>query len=672
MDNTRNYILDRLMSRTVTVDEFNFDALQAPPLSMFLTPADIQEITSVALSLKLSARPDERYRLIDQVMNRRGMVRFLTGTNRASYRHPEFPNILFKVATDAVGIKDNPAEFYNQQFLKPFVPKMFEVSPGGAVAIEEKVEPITSREEFLSVADDIFELITEWLVGEYVLADFGTKFFMNYGIRKGFGCVILDFPYVYKLDGNKLFCNKPDPTSPTGKCEGIIDYDAGYNFLHCTKCGATYKAKELEQKIKNNEIISSIEGESKMNIIIKGGSKAVEAKKFNMLGDNPNFKESVAAIYNHNTSDLEESTDKFNETYDKDTDTVIKVRTSRSVKVIPVEPVDSQEIKVPAPQDIKAPVAPLVTKIGVLDQDGEIMKEETPKVETPVVKVLEPEPEAPAEEPVKDEDEEKVEEKRLSVNGVSNRAVVAVSPVEFSTTEKDDNYVPEATVSPVKDIEVCINKIFSSLNMIDIDIVKDDIIERLFLSITSALPNTEKSLAMLVSAAKDMIDSDCTADEDTIEDIKSICKGVGVEIATYDNESEGEPDCSPEKADEDAGEDTAPLSVKSILENNNISYVELISGKIMDLADIFPNTGSQKIIALFDSNDSCIVTDKGSMLAIDVVDDTLVQDMTLVSTEYLDNVERLAEYASESVQEVSTVSDTVDTTVMGVTDKQEV
>ena len=92
----------------------------------------------------------------------------------------------------------------------------------------------------------------------------------------------------------------------------------------------------------------------------------------------------------------------------------------------------------------------------------------------------------------------------------------------------------------------------------------------------------------------------------------------------------------------------------------------------MDLADIFPNTGSQKIIALFDSNDSCIVTDKGSMLAIDVVDDTLVQDMTLVSTEYLDNVERLAEYASESVQEVSTVSDTVDTTVMGVTDKQEV
>ena len=185
MNNDRNYILDRLKSRSISIDEFNFDNLKAPPLSMFLTPGDIQELNSIALSLRLSAKPKERYKLIDQVMTRRGLVKFLSGTNRVTYRHPEFPDILFKVASDAVGIKDNPAEFYNQQLLKPFVTKVFEVSPGGVIAITERVNPITSREEFISVADDVFELITEWLVGEYVLADFGSQFFMNFGIRKG-------------------------------------------------------------------------------------------------------------------------------------------------------------------------------------------------------------------------------------------------------------------------------------------------------------------------------------------------------------------------------------------------------------------------------------------------------------------------------------------------------
>ena len=35
------------------------------------------------------------------------------------------------------------------------------------------------------------------------MADIGTNFFMNWGIRPGFGPVLLDYPYVYELDGNK-------------------------------------------------------------------------------------------------------------------------------------------------------------------------------------------------------------------------------------------------------------------------------------------------------------------------------------------------------------------------------------------------------------------------------------------------------------------------------------
>jgi|GEM_PF-1148112 len=528
MNDDRNYILDRLKSRSISIDEFNFDNLKAPPLSMFLTPGDIQELNSIATSLKLSAKPQERYRLIDQVMNRRGLVKFLSGTNRVTYRHPEFPDILFKVASDAVGISDNPAEFYNQHLLKPFVTKIFEVSPGGVVAITERVNPITSREEFLSVADDIFELITEWLIGEYVLADFGSKFFMNYGIRKGFGCVLLDYPYLYKLDGNKLYCNKPDHTSPTGKCEGTIDYDSGYNFLHCTKCGATYKAKELEQKIKNNEIINIDEGEKKMEIIIKGGSKDLKERKIRTMdSDNANFAETImstgqlgermeGAIQRAvaeaaertvvNTSNIGGSEYKF------------EVRTNKRTNApIPVEEPKQEEKKVNKSDDDKV-IAPAPKKESKKDKKKE-------KSGAPVAPIVTEEPVAPI---------VKVEEE-LTVNGVNPKAGIAESPISISEETKKEfaNVDQDKEPSPVETIERAINNITRCMNEIEIDVVKDDIMERLFIAVASMLPNNNKSLHMLISAARDIIDADIEEDEiddHTIMDMEAILSFVGKSI----------------------------------------------------------------------------------------------------------------------------------------------
>lgn len=89
------------------------------------------------------------------------------------------------------------------------------------------------------------------------------------------GPVLLDFPYVYKLDGNKLYCNAPSNNNPSGCCEGIIDYDPGFNHLFCTKCGVRYKAKELEKAIKDDKVIVKSEGEHKMKVSVKGGSKNV-------------------------------------------------------------------------------------------------------------------------------------------------------------------------------------------------------------------------------------------------------------------------------------------------------------------------------------------------------------------------------------------------------------
>lgn len=562
MNDDRNYILDRLKSRKTTIDEFNFDNLKAPPLGMFLSQWDIQELTNIATSLKLSAKPEVRYKMIDDVMKRRGLVKFLSGTNRVTYRHPEFPDILFKVASDAVGMKDNPAEFYNQQLLKPFVTKIFEVAPSGVVAITERVNPITSREEFISVADDIFELITEWLVGEYVLADFGSTFFMNYGIRKGFGCVLLDYPYLYKLDGNKLYCNKPDNSSPSGKCDGIIDYDAGYNFLHCTKCGATYKAKELEAKIKNHEIINIDEGEKKMNVRIKGGSKKIAEREIRTMDvDHPAFAETLIstghigtnmkpAIKNAqnkaaakvvvNTSDIGGSEQKFtirtNKTQNSPTPVEEKVLEASEVKevkkdesyhqVAPAKPIMEAKEAVPA-YDIENDYN---TKKGYPAKKSKKADKNANKRGTiPVAPVITEESAAH----IVTEAVDVNEQKELSVNGVNSKAGIAESPFTISEeTKKEFSGQDESCdrePSPVETIERSINIISRRMNEVDIDVVRDDLMERLFLAVCSMLPNNKKSFGWLISAAKDIIDADIaegTIDVDSLQDIESIVNFV--------------------------------------------------------------------------------------------------------------------------------------------------
>lgn len=284
IDRNRSFILDRVKSRTTSIEEFNFDQLAAPPLKALLSPTDIGDLQYIATSVKLSAKPEQKYKYIDEIMKRRGFVKFGAGTNRTVYRFLEDQSFLAKIAYDSVGMGDNPAEFHNQQFLKPFVPKTFEIDPSGVIALAERVNPITSREEFYSVADDVFTLIDEFLVGEYVLADIGSNFFMNYGIRKNFGVVLLDYTYCYPLDGNKLYCNKPDPAQPSGKCEGEIDYDAGFNHLYCKRCGAMYKAKELAAKVTKQEIVRKRQGDIKMKIRVKGGSKNLNMEKDTFTG----------------------------------------------------------------------------------------------------------------------------------------------------------------------------------------------------------------------------------------------------------------------------------------------------------------------------------------------------------------------------------------------------
>ena len=250
---SRVSLIEQLYVKRKSALEFNYDALWAPPIRSILLQEDINELYRIATSLRYNANIERKYELIDSIMTARGFKRAHCGTNRVVYNFLENPTFVAKVAVDKVGIADSPAEYRNQEYFKPFCCKIFEVDPSGVIAFVERVNPITSLEEFLSVSDDVFNMMLTKIVGKYVVDDLGNEKYMNYGLRYNangttFGPVIIDFPYAYELDGGKLICNKLIET-PLGciPCGGEIDYDTGFNHLVCTKCGKTYKAMDLKK-----------------------------------------------------------------------------------------------------------------------------------------------------------------------------------------------------------------------------------------------------------------------------------------------------------------------------------------------------------------------------------------------------------------------------------------
>ena len=270
---TDTELLNMLYSGVTTAVDFHYDQLQAPPLLSLLTIYDIDELRKIATSVALSGNVDKKYKMINNIMKPRGFVKLAAGTNRVVYRHPELPNIVVKIAVDNVGMGDNPYEFYNQQFIKPFCCKVFEVSPCGTVGVFERVERITSKYEFVSIAEDIFDIIVNKLVGKYVLNDIGAKFMYNWGVRRGFGPVILDFPYLYELDGDKLLCNQRMDDGSI--CCGDIDYDDQFNFLVCKKCGRVYSALELSKPHKDRGIFVRSKGGTEMKVSLMRGNTVI-------------------------------------------------------------------------------------------------------------------------------------------------------------------------------------------------------------------------------------------------------------------------------------------------------------------------------------------------------------------------------------------------------------
>ena len=230
---------------------FDWEHFTHAPISSYISLPEIQYFDHIATSAKLAGK-SKRYKIdmMSEVLRPKGFIYMTAGTNRVVFRNDYDQSFLLKIGFDSTGINDSLREFHNQEVLKPFVPKVFDVSARGTIGLVERVHPILNRAEFASVAGQIFDILNKKILGKYVLEDIGTDFFKNWGLRDGFGPVLLDYPYVYEIDGSKLVCNKPLPDGTL--CKGFIEYDEGFNTLVCELCGRRHTAKSLA---KNNGAI---------------------------------------------------------------------------------------------------------------------------------------------------------------------------------------------------------------------------------------------------------------------------------------------------------------------------------------------------------------------------------------------------------------------------------
>ena len=230
---------------------FDWEHFTHAPISSYISLPEIQYFDHIATSAKLAGK-SKRYKIdmMSEVLRPKGFIYMTAGTNRVVFRNDYDQSFLLKIGFDSTGINDSLREFHNQEVLKPFVPKVFDVSARGTIGLVERVHPILNRAEFASVAGQIFDILNKKILGKYVLEDIGTDFFKNWGLRDGFGPALLDYPYVYEIDGSKLVCNKPLPDGTL--CKGFIEYDEGFNTLVCELCGRRHTAKSLA---KNNGAI---------------------------------------------------------------------------------------------------------------------------------------------------------------------------------------------------------------------------------------------------------------------------------------------------------------------------------------------------------------------------------------------------------------------------------
>ena len=335
---------DKVKDQTMDVAQY-WNMLRRPPIrAAYLPDWTICRLWDIMTSVRMMSKPELKFKTTNDLLRPYGFMPLGSGTNRRAFYHVEDIGSILKTASDTVGQKDNKDEFvFTQHMIKPFCPKIFDVDGDGACALNERGEAMSEYEYKFVWASEIFDLLFALLQRGYILEDVGSNFYKNFGIRMGFGPMIWDLPYVYKIDYRKLKCIKPNPY--TGKiCGGEIDYayKKGMSEIVCTKCGARYSAKYLSQPMP---------AESINHIVTERG-------RVTMLMDIPTFK--VAISENGKTTRMWDETQVAMQQNPRFTRRTLAVGEPMPTEVTQTG-IDSNGIVLPEPPAITAPVDPVQT-----------------------------------------------------------------------------------------------------------------------------------------------------------------------------------------------------------------------------------------------------------------------------------------------------------------------
>ena len=266
--------------------EEDWDKMSKPPLTTYVPAPIIDQLRSIVNNVRLMNNPSKKYDLVNKLFDNIGLKPLASGTNRRTFYCTYDPTVVIKIASDRVGKSDNLSEFTLQKLIKPFCTKSFDVTPDGVVALVERVETMKEADFKKVYASDVFDFTFEILRRGYVMEDIGGNFYKNWGIRFGFGPVILDYPYIFELDWTKLRCSHKDVH--TGYlCDGYLDYDydKGMSEIICTKCGTRYTAKYLARRIEAKTLLEKINRkrdnemallDTDFKVVIKRGDQIVK------------------------------------------------------------------------------------------------------------------------------------------------------------------------------------------------------------------------------------------------------------------------------------------------------------------------------------------------------------------------------------------------------------
>ncbi len=596
----RDYMLNRLKSKSMSKKEFNYEILSAPPIYSMFTMEDIQQLHYIASSAQYSARLKDKYEAIDRIMTNRGFQKLVAGTNRVSYIPTFANNFIVKVAYDSVALKDSIREFNNQWLLKPFCTKVFEVTPCGTLGVFERVNPVTSIKEYISMAADIFRLLNDFVIGDYVIDDIGTEYYQNIGYRNGFGPVILDFPYVYEVDPKKIWCNKPNPQDPTGYCNGAIDYDLGFNKLKCRKCGAVYKPFELAKKIEYTpyEQIIKIESEDRrMKIRISGGTLGKTQEI--ITGD---FQNPVKAI----------ASNKLNK------------RVEKKLK-------EEEEAKKESGKTVNGVAAP---KEEVVEEKEETTTEEI----TEVVKALsfDDSIKGKEEDPgyTVDEDDE-IKEILEKLNNLyygsgeedARKKIIA----ELSV------YLVDIFADQIDESLKMIAKIFKKKNLSDA-VIKE------FLDNNSCSVNNQFLKLLLTSGnyyianeVSNVVENDEVIEMDVSTSIIKAKTDKVVVTPEGDHLEIMQKNIIDERTiDPSTLYNTLEPSDETLYNSENADGYKLVNSEVISKKDLFPNEKKGKVIVI-KNDDGTYLTINSKVIAIDTIDNRDVKDITIVPKKWYDD-----------------------------------